>query len=348
MKLIINKSISLLLSLLLLTMLFAGCGLNNEPNDSLDSQNLQELQNATENNDSNLSVRIAGLKGPTSMGLVKLMEENEANTSNNSYEFTIAGSADEITPKLIRGEFDIAAVPANLASVLYNNTNGEIQLLAINTLGVIYIVEKGTDITSLEQLKGQTIYATGKGSTPEYALRYILSQNGIDPDKDVTLEFKSEPTEVVALLKTSESGVAMLPQPYVTVAGNNVEGLKVAIDLTEEWDKLDNGSKLLTGTLVVRKAFAQEHPEIIANFLVEYQASTEYINDNVKEASLLVEKYGIVNASIAEKAIPYCNITFLAGSDMKTPMNGYLQTLFDQKPAAIGGALPDDNFYYQK
>lgn len=291
-------------------------------------------------------IRLAGLKGPTSMGMVKLLSDAEAGETANTYEFSMAGSADEITPKLIQGELDIAAVPSNLASILYNNTEGKVQLLAANTLGVIYIVEKGETVNEIADLKGKTIYAPGKGATPEYALRYILTENGIDPDKDVTIEWKSEPTEVVSVLAASEGGVAMLPQPFVTVAQSSVEGLRIAIDLTKAWDALDNGSQMITGSLVVRKEFAEANPEAVAAFLTEYQASTEYANTNVAETAQLVEKYGIVKAAVAEKAIPYCNITYLAGDELKTAMDGYLKVLFDQNPASVGGKLPDEAFYY--
>ena len=244
------------------------------------------------------------------------------------------------------GEMDIIAVPANLASVLYNNTDGAAELLAVNTLGVIYIVEKGESVQSVADLAGKTIYATGKGSTPEYALRYILSENGIDPDTGVTIEWKSEPTEVVGALSAAEEGIAMLPQPFVTVAQSSVEGLRVAIDLTEAWNALDNGSTLFTGVLVIRRDFAETYPEAIKAFLAEYEASTKYINENVADGAQLVEKYGIVKAAVAEKAIPYCNITYIAGEDMVAPMNGYLQVLFDQNPKSIGGAMPGEDFYY--
>lgn len=287
----------------------------------------------------NVNIRIAGLTGPTSIGLVKVMEDGK-------YEFSLHGSADEVTPKLVKGELDMAAVPSNLASVLYNNTEGEVILLAINTLGVIYIVEKGLDIQNISDLKGQTIYATGKGSTPEYALRYILSENGIDPDNDVTLEFKSEPTEVVSILSSEETGVAMLPQPYVTVAQGKVEGLSIAIDLTKAWDELKNDSQLITGVLVARKSFVEEHPEAVKKFLEDYKASVDYVLSDTKGAAELCEKYDIVKAAVAEKAIPYCNITFISGEDMKAPLSGYLGTLFEQNPKAVGGKLPGDDFYY--
>ena len=294
------------------------------------------------------TIRIGGLKGPTSIGMVKLMEDDETNSTANDYDFTVAGSADELTPLLIRGELDMAAIPANLASVLYNRTEGAIQILAVNTLGVLYIVETGNSVQSLADLKGKTIYATGKGSTPEYTLLYLLEKAGLDPEKDVTVEFKSEPTKVVALLKAQPEAVAMLPQPYVTAAQAQVEGLRIAVDLNEAWEAAETGSKLLTGTIVVRREFAEANPEAIEAFVTEYRASTEFANENVSEAAQLVEKYGIATAAIAEKAIPYCNITCMEGAEMKAAMQVYLGVLYEKNPDSVGGALPDDAFYYEK
>jgi NitT/TauT family transport system substrate-binding protein len=293
-----------------------------------------------------ITIRLGGLKGPTSMGMVKLLKDAGEGKSFNAYEFTLAGSADEVTPKLVNGELDIAAVPANLASVLFNNTGGKIKLLAINTLGVLYIVENGESIASLADLKGKTLYATGRGSTPEYALGYLLERNGIDPEKDVFIEWKAEPTEVVSLMAGSEGSIAMMPQPYVTVAQGAIENLRIAADLTKEWDALGSGSALLTGVLVVRGDFADEYPDQIAKFLEEYEASTEYVNANTAEASVLIEEFDIVKAAVAEKALPYCNITFIAGPDMKAAMQGYLEVLYDRNPQSVGGSLPGDDFYY--
>lgn len=294
------------------------------------------------------SINIAGLKGPTSIGLVKIMKDNKDGTAANKYKFTIAGSADEITPKLTKGELDMAAIPANLASVLYNNTNGAIKVLAVNTLGVLYIVEKGNSIKSVADLKGKTIYATGKGSTPEYTLRYILTKNGIDPDKDVTIEWQSEPTGVVPLLNSSENGIAMLPQPYVTIAQTSVEGLNIALNLNDEWNKIEGSGMLITGVLVARTEFVEKHPEAVDKMLKEYAASASYVNANVDDAAALVEEFDIVKAAIAKKAIPYCNISVITGSEMKTSLEGYLKVLFEQNPKAVGGAMPDDAFYYGK
>ena len=295
---------------------------------------------------SSVQIRIAGLKGPTSMGLVKVMEDAESGAAAGNYAFSLFGSADEVTPKLIQGELDMAALPANLAAVLYNNTDGAIRVLAVNTLGVLDIVEKGSSVQSIADLKGRTIYATGKGSTPEYTIRHILSESGIDPDKDVTLEFRSEPTEVVSLLSAEGEAVAMLPQPYVTAALGKVEGLRIAIDLNEAWNALDTGSLLITGVMAARADFIEQNKAAVDAFLKEYEASVGWVIADPADAAALIEKFDIAKAAAAEKALPFCNLTFLAGSDMTAPLGGYLEVLYGQNPKAVGGKLPAENFYY--
>lgn len=292
-------------------------------------------------------IRVGGMKGPTTIGMVKLLEDAKEGNTGINVDFTLTGAADELAPKVIKGEVDLAAVPANLASVLWNKTGGEVVLLAVNTLGVLYIVETGNEIQSIEDLRGKTIYASGKGSTPEYNLRYILSQNGIDPDTDVTIEWKSEASETVAMLATG-GGVAMVPQPYVASAQAKVEKLRIALDLTAEWEALGVDSRMITGVLVGRREFVEANPKAVEKFLEEYEASIDYVNENVADAAVLVGEYGIVGAQVAEKAIPYCNLEYIDGNDMKTAVSGYLQILFDSDPASVGGTLPDDGFYYGK
>ena len=289
-------------------------------------------------------VRVAALKGPTAMGLVELMHDGE------DYAFTLAASADEITPKLIQGELDIAAVPANLAAVLYNSTSGGVRVLAVNTLGVLYIVERGERIQSVEDLRGRTIYTAGKGSTPEYALNYILRGSGLDPVQDVTIEFKSEHAECVAALLNDPEAAAMLPQPFATVAQAKAEDMRIALDLTAEWDRLqadsESPSSMITGVMIARTAFVEEQPEAVAAFLEAYEASVRFTLENTAEAAALIGDYDIFDAAVAEKALPYCNITFIAGEEMRERLGGYLGELFAQDPASVGGALPDEAFYF--
>lgn len=293
------------------------------------------------------TVRLAAMTGPTAMGLVKLLDDAEKGLSENTYAFLLAGAADEISPRLIQGKLDIASIPVNLAAVLNNKTGGALTLLAVNTLGVIYIVEKGGEtVQSLADLKGKTIYATGKGSTPEYNLTYLLKQAGLTAGEDVTIEWKSEPAEVVAIMSQQPAAVAMLPQPYVTVAQSKVDTLRIALNLTQEWDSLGLDSRMITSGIVVRTAFLQENPQAVESFLREFAASALYANESVAETAQLIEKLGIVKAPIAQKALPYCNIVCLTGEEMKEALSSYLQVLFDLNPASVGGALPADSFYY--
>ena len=292
--------------------------------------------------------RIAGLKGPTTMGMVKLMSDAEAGETHQDYQVTMYGAADEVVPLLVKGDIDLAAIPANLAANLYNQTEGKVQVAAINTLGVLYVVTTGDDVKSVEDLKGKTVYSTGKGTTPEYVLNYILKENGIDPEKDLTVEYKSEATEVAAALQAADEGaIAVLPQPYVTAAQSQIEGLNVALNLTEEWNKVSTDSDLVTGVLVASTEFIEQNEAAVEEFLKDYQASIEWVNSNTADAAELVANYGIVaKAPLAQKALPACNITYVDGAEMKTKLSGYLQVLFDQNPKAVGGAMPGDDFYY--
>lgn len=292
------------------------------------------------------SVKITALKGPTAMGLTYLMDNAEE--TGIPYDFTIEAAVDKISPMLIQGTTDLACVPANLASVLYNKTEGAVEVLAVNTLGVLYIAENGSEVGSLADLKGKTIYSSGQGATPEFALNYLLSSNGIDPTADVTIEWKSEHSECLTDLVANPGSVAMLPQPFLTTALAKSEDIHVAVDLNEEWAKLENGSALLTGVIVARREFVENYPDVIDSFLVSYGESVAYVNGNIPEAAQLIEKYDIVPAAVAEKALPKCNIVCIAGTEMKEKLSGYLGVLFDQLPSSVGGALPSDDFYYVK
>ncbi len=338
------------LAAILCLSLLGGCSNNSNSQSSAASSKAQASSTTAASSQAagGSAIRIAGLKGPTSMGLVKLMNDSEEGKAANSYEFTMAAAADEITPKLIKGDLDMAAVPANLASVLYSKTQGKVVVLNVNTLGVTYIVENGKAINSVADLKGKTIYGTGKGSIPEYALRFVLKKNGLDPDKDVKLEWKSEPTEVVALMKQQKDVVAMLPQPFVTVAAGQVDNYRVALSITDEWAKQDKESKFITGVMVARKEFVEQNKDKVASFLKEYEASIKFANDNVEEAAKLVEKYDIVKAAVAKNALPKCNITCIAGDEMKAALSGFYKALYELAPESVGGALPNEDIYYKQ
>ena len=296
---------------------------------------------------------VIALKGPTAMGMVQLMDRAEhGDLKDAGYTFSIVAAVDEVTPQIAQGKVDIAAVPANLAAVLYNKMDGAVEVLGVNTLGVLYIMENGDTVHSVEDLRGKTIYASGKGATPEYALNYILSANGIDPEKDVTIEWKSEHAECLQTLIAQQEGIAMLPQPFVTTAQTKLETLRVALDLTEEWDKLQEGSEapsgLLTGVVIGRRAYVEENPEAVAAFLDAYRTSVDFVNSEIEAAAQLIEAYDIVTAEIAVKAIPACNIVLLEGDELKNKLSGYLNVLMEQDPSSVGGSLPADDFYFAR
>ena len=313
-----------------------------------DGKNSADSSDKPNSSDSQTVIRVGSLKGPTSMGLVSLMDQAAKQETDHTYEFTMAGKADELVGKIANGDLDIALLPANVASVLYSKTQGNVTVLDINTLGVLYVVASDDSIRSMADLKGHTIYMTGKGTTPEYAMNYLLGANGLSTS-DVDLQFKAEATEVAALLKEDPSAIAVLPQPFVTAACIQNEALKPVLDLTEQWNLVnqESGSMMVTGVTLVRNDFLKENGKAVEAFLEDHKASTLFANEKPQEAAELIASQGIVEkAPIALKALPSCNIVCLTGQEMKDALSGYLSVLFEQDAKAVGGALPADDFYY--
>lgn len=292
---------------------------------------------------------VYGIKGPTAVGLVHMMEDEA-----DDYKFQIVGSPDEIVGKITTGEVDIAAVPTNLAASLYKKTNGEVLMLAANTLGVLSVIENGNTVKSVADLKGKTILSSGQGANPEYILKYILQKNGIDPEKDVTLQFVDDNDTLSAQLLASAAGtVAMVPQPAATAAlvkaaQQNIPLTKV-LDVNAEWDKIAAKDSLIMGCMVVRKTFAEENPAAVAEFLEDYHDSIEEATEDLEDTAELCARYEVIpSAAIAKQAIPQCNVTFIAGANMQKAIEPYFQILFAANPTSIGGAVPDAAFYYTK
>lgn len=339
-----KKTLSLLLSVALAASLFA-CG-----TPITDSKVPQETNQPSDKSDEKVNIRIAALKGPTAMGMVKMMQDSDLKSSVKEYSFTLAGAPDEITGGIIKGDFDVAAVPTNLASVLYNKSEGKIQIAALNTLGVLYVIENGDSIKAVSDLKGKTIYSTGKGSTPEFALNYILEKNGLKVGTDVSVEYKSEHAELAALLAADKAKIALLPQPFVTSVLTQNNKLRVALDMTKEWRTISPDSSLTMGCIIVNKAFAEKYSEALKAFLEKYKASVEFVTkvENADQAAQLIEKYGIIKAAVAKKALPQCNIVYIDGADMEKTTSGFLNVLFNADPKSVGGKLPDEAFYYKQ
>lgn len=297
---------------------------------------------------SDFTLRVGSLKGPTSMGLVELMDKASKKESKGSYEFTMVTAADELLSKIVSGDLDVALVPSNMASIIFNKTDHGVNVLNINTLGVLYVVSADESIKSIADLKGRTIYLTGKGTTPDYALQYLLKANGMATD-DVTLEYKSEAAEVAALLKEKPDSIGLLPQPFVTVAMAQNDSLKMVLDLTKEWDAVsgEDGGSLVTGVTICRSELLEEHADAVQIFLTEQKKSAAFANENAAETAQLVAAAGIIEkAPVAEKAIPYCSITYLDGNVMKEMLYGYLKALFEMNPSTVGGELPTEDFFY--
>ncbi len=321
-----KKIISLCSALLLLITLLTACsGVNTTPK----------------------TVRIAAIQGPTGIGMVHLMDAAAENTTENTYEFSVSSAPTEVGPKLTNGDVDIAALPTNMAVSLYNKTNGGVRLLAVNTLGVLYMLENGNTIQSVDDLKGKTIYTTGQGANPEYVLNYVLKENGINPATDVTIKFVSENTELATLMVSGDATIAMVPQPAVSTIITQNADIRIALSMNDQWEAVaGEENKLMMGCVAVRTEFLENHPKEVEAFLNEYKSSIEKTTD-VDATAALCEEYGIIpKAAIAKKAIPYCELTFVSGAEMKAQITKYYSVLFDANPTSIGGKLPDDTFYY--
>ena len=291
-------------------------------------------------------INVTALRGPTAMGMVKLMKDSDSGSVNgNDYDFTIEGAIDAVTPAIVRGSTDIAAVPANVSSVLYNNTDGGIEVLAINTLGVLYIAEKGDSVHSVEDLRGKTIYSSGNGATPEYALRFVLESAGLEIGRDVFIEWRSEHAECVAALEANDGAVAMLPQPFLTSALLSDSSIRVALDLNDLWMEA-MGTELITGVVIARTSFIEENEDEVRAFLSSYGDSVDFVNGNISEGAALVGEYGIIGEKVANLAIPGCNITLITGEEMKAALSNYLGVLYSMNPKSVGGALPNEDYYF--
>lgn len=293
-------------------------------------------------------VNLYVLSGPTGIGAMNLWAAADAGETQNTYHITMPGANDEVVAAISNGDADIAAVATNLAATLYNKTSGGVTVLAVNTLGVLSLLGNGQEIASIADLAGKTIYASGQGANPEYILRYVLNGNGLDPDKDVTIRFVGEGSELLTVWQTDPEAVIMAPQPVATSILMQNENARTLFNMTDEWDKVSGGdSTLMMGCVIVRNAFLQENPGAVELFLQEYAASIEKAQSDVEGTAALCEQYGLIpKAALAQKAIPSCGLTFVTGAEMKSALSGYLQVMFDANPKSVGGAMPGDDFYY--
>lgn len=332
----IKSLVSLLLALTLaLSLTACGTQANTEPEQPADTPAPAEV---------NLYV----LSGPTGIGAMNLWAAADAGETQNTYHITMPGANDEVVAAISNGDADIAAVATNLAATLYNKTSGGVTVLAVNTLGVLSLLGNGQEVATIADLAGKTIYAPGQGANPEYILRYVLTGNGLDPDKDVTIQFVGEGSELLTVWQTDPEAIIMAPQPVATSILMQNENAVTLFNMTDEWDKVSGGdSTLMMGCVIVRNEFLQENPGAVALFLQEYAASIEKAQSDVEGTAALCEQYGLIpKAALAKAAIPSCGLTFVTGAEMKSALSGYLQVMFDADPKSVGGAMPGDDFYY--
>ena len=330
-----KKYVALVASVLLMLALFAGCGTETPAADEGDAYQ-------------SVDINVTAIAGPTGVGLVNLMKKQEDAAAANNYKFNVVSDPTQAVAAISNGSADIAAVPTNLASTLYKKTEGKVQVLALNTLGVLHMLSNGVEINSVADLKGQTIYTQGQGANPEYILKYVLEKNGLDPEKDVKIEFVADNDALAAVMINGTAKVAMVPEPKASAILLQNAAIQRVLNMTEEWGKVsEEGSRLVMGCVIARKEFVEQNPAAVAKFLEEYQASIEDIATDVEKCAAFCESYGIIpNAALAKKAIPNCGLTYLDGAELKAHLSAYLNILFGYNPAAIGGQVPADDFYY--
>ncbi len=333
-----KKFVSIISTLLILLLLLGLCSCKN-------SQNTEGTNDTSDDiNYIPINMSVACMTGPTGVGMAKLMADNDAKLTANNYTFTVESAATEINAKFLNGEINIASVPTNVAATLYNKTKGKVRMLAVNTYGVLSILEKGNTIKSISDLKGKTIYSTGKGQNPEYILKYILEKNKIDPEKDVTINFVSS-EDLVAKLISGEAEVAMAPEPAATTVMIKNQALNRVLSINDEWSKICD-TKLMMGCIIALDSYVESNQPAITKFLEEYSASIEFAKTNVDEVAKHCATYKIAASEpIAKKAIPNCNLAYVVGQEMMTNVKGYLNVLHSANPSSIGDNLPSDDFY---
>ena len=337
-----KKVLALALVLVLMVGAIAGCGKESKGNTP-------QINNGKENDEGlkGGKLNITAIAGPTGVGMVNLMQNSADEKTTNTYTFNVVSDPTQAVAAITNGTADVAAVPTNLAATLYKKTNGKVQVLAVNTLGVLSILENGESIQSVKDLKGKTIYtdAKNKGANPEYILRYLLEQNGLNPDEEVRIEFAAD---IDAAVANGEAKIALVPEPKASTYMMQNKSIRRALNLTEEWNKVsDDDCALMMGCVIARTDFVEKNPDAITLFLEDYKASIRTAQTDVETTATLCETYQIIpKAAVARQALPNCGLTYVTGDAMKKQLSAYLKVLFDYDAKVVGGALPGDDFYY--
>ncbi len=334
-----TKFLALIMAIMMIVSSFAGCAATKTDDEpSTEPEIKSEITEAT------TPINVALLKGPTGMGGAYMWTKSDKGETENKYNITLATDASTVGPNLMKGEFDIAAIPTNAAATLYQKSQGKVKVIAVNTLGVLYIVTKNNAVSSVEDLKGKTILASGQGTIAEYALNYVLESNNLEIGKDVTIEFATEHSESVTKAIAGGYDAVLLPEPFVSQITTKDTSFSVAINITDEWEKTGDCT-LAMGCIAVNAKFYEENKEAVVKFLADYSESVNYVNANIEDAAKLIEEHDIMPAAVAKKAIPNANIVCYTGEQMKTTLSGCYNVLLNQNASIIGGQLPGDDFY---
>ncbi len=336
-----KKYVAWISAVLLLVAMLAGCG--NNADGSSDPVGAKTAVNVT------------AIAGPTGVGLVSLMDKDAQGTSANDYTFNVVTAPEQAVAAITNGSADIAAVPTNLAASLFKKTGGKVQVLAINTMGVLHILANGSKVETVKDLKGKTIYTSGQGANPEYILKYVLERNGLTPGKDVKIEFVADNDTLATLMINGTAKIAMVPEPKASAVLAQNKDVKRVLNMSAEWQKKDGKippaseltSSLLMGCVIARTEFVEKNEQAVKDFMAEYKTSIETVTADIDAAATLCETYKIIpKAAIAKAAIPHCGLTYLDGLTMRRELHNYFNVLYGYNPDSIGGALPGVDFYY--
>lgn len=334
-----TKLFALLLALIMILTAFAGCA-----DTKTSEEPTTDAEIVSDTAEEKATINLALLKGPTGMGGAYLWSKYEKGETQNNYNITLATDASTVGPNLMKGEFDIAALPTNAAASIYQKSQGKVKVIAVNTLGVLYVVTKDGAVASVEDLKGKTILASGQGTIAEYALNYVLESNGLVIGSDVTIEFATEHSESVTKALAGGYDAVLLPEPFVSQISTKDPSFTVAINITEEWEKTGDCT-LAMGCIAVNADFYEANKEAVKKFIADYSESVNYVNNNIEDAATLIENHDIMAAAVAKKAIPNANIVCYTGEEMKSTLSSCYQVLLEQNAAIIGGQMPGDDFY---
>ncbi|WBW98302.1 ABC transporter substrate-binding protein [Oceanirhabdus sp. W0125-5] len=325
------KKICLVLFTIFISLNLIACGTKNNPKEPV-------------------SVSIASLKGPTSIGMIKLIDDDTSITSDNvSVSIEVIPSPDLLVPRLLNEELDIAAVPVNVASKVYNATKGKYEVAVINTLGVLYIVSNDESLDSIEDLKGQTIYCGTPGATPDFILQNLMNKNGLIPDENIIIDYSLKNSELAQAVISGDVQYAILPEPFATMVSLKNKNIKRSINIQDEWNKVEKSAEIIMGALVIKKEFREKNSEFINKFLDEYENSVSWVNDNPVDGGKLLEKHEILpNSKIAELSIPNCNVVYIDAQSKQDEIINFLKILYDFDKKSVGGNLPDEKFFMEK